>query len=180
MDPPQPPPAGVDPAVAAQMRIMQHMADTMADMHAQMRQERQEMRREREDIRQEMRQEREEIRQEEGRNSNTNSNTSKHHCLHLHHQFHPETSTVSSWAIRHRRSPVLLIHYTLMIGWSLWRKCWLLPNALTGRRFYMLLVVWQVLLLIGGIHTLLPTMLLILSHGRNSLLSSKTAIFLLD
>jgi hypothetical protein len=34
MDPPQPPPVGVDPAIAAQMRIMQQMADTMADMHA--------------------------------------------------------------------------------------------------------------------------------------------------
>jgi hypothetical protein len=64
MDPPQPPPAGANPAVAAQMRIMQQMADTMAVMHAQMRQERQEMHQEREDIRQEMRQEREEIRQE--------------------------------------------------------------------------------------------------------------------
>jgi hypothetical protein len=62
MDPPQPPPTGADPAVAAQMWIMQQMADTMVDMHAQMRQERQEMRQEREDIRQEMRQEREEIR----------------------------------------------------------------------------------------------------------------------
>jgi hypothetical protein len=47
------PPAGADPAVTAQMRIMQQMTDTMADMHAQMR----------EDIRQEMSQEREEIRQ---------------------------------------------------------------------------------------------------------------------
>jgi hypothetical protein len=37
MDPPQSPPAGADPAVAAQMRIMQQMADTMSDMHAQMR-----------------------------------------------------------------------------------------------------------------------------------------------
>jgi hypothetical protein len=50
MDPPQPPQAGADPAVPAQMRIMQQMADTMADMHAQMRQECQEMRQEREDI----------------------------------------------------------------------------------------------------------------------------------
>jgi hypothetical protein len=40
--PPIPPPAGADPTVAAQMRIMQQMADTMVDMHAQMRQERQE------------------------------------------------------------------------------------------------------------------------------------------
>jgi hypothetical protein len=37
MTPPNPPPVGADPAVAAQMQIMQQMADTMADMHAQMR-----------------------------------------------------------------------------------------------------------------------------------------------
>jgi hypothetical protein len=53
MNPSNPPPAGADLAVAAQMRIMQQMADTMADMHAQMRQERQEMCQERE--REEMR-----------------------------------------------------------------------------------------------------------------------------
>jgi hypothetical protein len=34
MNPPNPPPAGVDPTVAAQMRMMQQMADTMVDMHA--------------------------------------------------------------------------------------------------------------------------------------------------
>ena len=50
MDPPNPPPAGTDPAVATQMQIMQQMADTMADMHAQMRQERQELRQEREEM----------------------------------------------------------------------------------------------------------------------------------
>jgi hypothetical protein len=66
MNPPNPPPGGVDPLVAAQMRMMQQMADTMADMRAQMQQERQEMRQEREEIRQELRQEREEIRQERG------------------------------------------------------------------------------------------------------------------
>jgi hypothetical protein len=37
MNPPNPPPVGVDLAVAAQMQIMQQMADSMADMHAQMR-----------------------------------------------------------------------------------------------------------------------------------------------
>jgi hypothetical protein len=47
LNPPNPPPAGADPAFAAQMQIMQQMADTMADMHAQMRQERQEMRQDR-------------------------------------------------------------------------------------------------------------------------------------
>jgi hypothetical protein len=51
MNPPNPPPGGVDPLVAAQMAVMQQMADTMADMRAQMQQERQEMRQEREDIR---------------------------------------------------------------------------------------------------------------------------------
>jgi hypothetical protein len=56
MDPPNPPPAGADPAVTTQMRIVQQMTDTMANMHAQMWQGRQEMRQEREDIRQEMRQ----------------------------------------------------------------------------------------------------------------------------
>jgi hypothetical protein len=55
MDPPNPPPAGVDPAVTAQMRIMQQMADTMVNINAQMRQERQEMRQEREEICQERR-----------------------------------------------------------------------------------------------------------------------------
>ena len=34
MDPPNPPPARADPAVTAQMRIMQQMTDTMADMYA--------------------------------------------------------------------------------------------------------------------------------------------------
>jgi hypothetical protein len=48
MNPPNPPPAGTDPAIAAQMQIIQQMADTMEDMHAQMRQECQEMRQERE------------------------------------------------------------------------------------------------------------------------------------
>jgi hypothetical protein len=62
--PPPPPPVGADPMVAAQMRMMQQMANTMADMCAQMQQERQEMRQEREEIRRELRQEREEIRQE--------------------------------------------------------------------------------------------------------------------
>jgi hypothetical protein len=55
MNPPNPPIDGADPVVAAQMRIMQQMADTMADMHTQMRQEHQEMRQEREEMRQERR-----------------------------------------------------------------------------------------------------------------------------
>jgi hypothetical protein len=44
----------------------------------------------------------------------------------------------------------------------------------------MLLVVLLVLLLIGGILTPLPTMLLILSPGQNLLLSSGTITYLLD
>jgi hypothetical protein len=50
MDPPNPPLAGTDLVVAAQMQMMQQMEDIMVDMHAQMRQERQEMRQERQDM----------------------------------------------------------------------------------------------------------------------------------
>jgi hypothetical protein len=80
MNPLNPPPAGTDPTVAAQMWIMQQMADTMTDMHAQMRQERQDMRQERG----------RRCARSEGRNS------SKYHCHHRHHHFHPGTSTGSS------------------------------------------------------------------------------------
>jgi hypothetical protein len=62
--PPPPPPVGVDPMVAAQMRMMQQIVDTRVDMRAQMRQERQEMRQETEEICRELCQEREEIHQE--------------------------------------------------------------------------------------------------------------------
>jgi hypothetical protein len=55
MNPPNPPPGGVDPLIAAQMRMTQQMANTMVDMRAQMQQECQEMRQEREEIRQELR-----------------------------------------------------------------------------------------------------------------------------
>jgi hypothetical protein len=55
MDPPNPPPAGADPAVAAQIRIMQQMADTMTHMRAQILQERQERCQEREEMHQEQR-----------------------------------------------------------------------------------------------------------------------------
>jgi hypothetical protein len=58
MDPLNPPPARTNPVVAAQMQMLQHMANTMQDMQAQMRQERQEMRQERQEMREEMRQER--------------------------------------------------------------------------------------------------------------------------
>jgi hypothetical protein len=37
MNPPNPPPARTDLVVAAQMQMLQQMADTMVDMHAQIR-----------------------------------------------------------------------------------------------------------------------------------------------
>jgi hypothetical protein len=52
------PPSGTDPVVAAQMQMLQQMANTMTDMQAQMWQEHQEMRQEWQDMREEMRQER--------------------------------------------------------------------------------------------------------------------------
>ena len=57
MNPPNPPLAGTEPVVAAQMQMLQQMANTMMDMQAQMRQEHQEMRWERQEMREEMRQE---------------------------------------------------------------------------------------------------------------------------
>jgi hypothetical protein len=42
-----PPPAGIDPVAAAQMQLLQQMANTMTEMQAQMQQERQEMHQER-------------------------------------------------------------------------------------------------------------------------------------
>ena len=40
MNPPNPPPAGTDPVVAAQMLMLQQMTNTMTEMQAQMRQKR--------------------------------------------------------------------------------------------------------------------------------------------
>jgi hypothetical protein len=39
MNPPNPPPAGTDPVVAAQMQMLQQMANTMNEKQAQMTQE---------------------------------------------------------------------------------------------------------------------------------------------
>jgi hypothetical protein len=58
INPPNPPPAGTDLVVAAQMQMLQRMANTMNEMQAQLRQERQEMRQKRLEMHQEMRQER--------------------------------------------------------------------------------------------------------------------------
>jgi hypothetical protein len=44
MNPMNPPSTRIDPVVAAQMQMLQQMANTMMDMQAQMRQEHQEMR----------------------------------------------------------------------------------------------------------------------------------------
>jgi hypothetical protein len=64
MNPPSnPPPTGTDPVAAAQMQLLQQMANTMTKMQSQMRQERQEMHQERQETRHEMRQERQEMRQ---------------------------------------------------------------------------------------------------------------------
>ena len=109
MNPPNPPRAVTDPAVASQMRIMQQMADTMVDMHAQMWQERQEMCQEREEMCQERERERRCARRGGG-------NSSKHHCHHHHHQFHPRTSTRNLWATSRLPSPAHQIHCMLMIG----------------------------------------------------------------
>jgi hypothetical protein len=56
MNPPNPP--WTNPVVAAQMQMLQQMANTMMVMQAQMRQERQEMHQERQEMQEEMRQER--------------------------------------------------------------------------------------------------------------------------
>jgi hypothetical protein len=58
LNPPNPPPARTDLVVAAQMQMLQQLANTMKDMQAQMRQERQKMCQERQEMREEMRQER--------------------------------------------------------------------------------------------------------------------------
>jgi hypothetical protein len=57
MNPPNPPLAETYSVVAAQMQMLQQMANTMTDMQAQTQQERQEMRQERQEMWEEMRQE---------------------------------------------------------------------------------------------------------------------------
>jgi hypothetical protein len=56
MDPPNPPPVGIDQVVAAQMLVIQLMGDMITKMQNQIRQEHQEIRQDRLDIRQEIRQ----------------------------------------------------------------------------------------------------------------------------
>ena len=56
MNPSDPPPVGIDQVVAAQMMVIQQMANKVTEMQNQIRQERQEIRQDRLEIRQEIRQ----------------------------------------------------------------------------------------------------------------------------
>jgi hypothetical protein len=91
MDPLQPPPAGVDPTVAAQMRMMQQMADTWQICTRRCgRNAKRCARRERTYTRSCVRRERSYDRKG---GCNSNNNSSKYHCHHHHLHFHPGTST---------------------------------------------------------------------------------------
>jgi hypothetical protein len=65
MNPPNPPPAGTDPVVAAQMLVLQQMTNVVNEMQNQIRQERQEMHQDRLEMRQAMRQARLERQQQQ-------------------------------------------------------------------------------------------------------------------
>jgi hypothetical protein len=56
MNPPNPPPVGINQVVVAQMLVIQLMADMVTEIQNQIRQERQEIRQDRLEIRQEIRQ----------------------------------------------------------------------------------------------------------------------------
>ena len=56
MNPPDPPPVGIDQVVAAQMLVIQQMANIVTEMQNQRRQEREEIRQDRLGIRPEIRQ----------------------------------------------------------------------------------------------------------------------------
>jgi hypothetical protein len=56
MNPPNPPPVGIDQVVAAQMLVIQLMADMVTEMQNQIRQEREEIRQDQLEIRREIRQ----------------------------------------------------------------------------------------------------------------------------
>jgi hypothetical protein len=79
MNPPDPPPVGIDQVVAAQMLVIQQMAGVVNKMQNQIRQERQEIRRGRLEMRQAIRQARLERQQQ------------RPHYLHHHHQLHQAT-----------------------------------------------------------------------------------------
>ena len=52
MNPPNPPPTGTNPVVAAQMLVLQQMTNTVDEMQNQIRQQREEIRQVRQEIRQ--------------------------------------------------------------------------------------------------------------------------------
>jgi hypothetical protein len=56
MNPPNPPPVGINQVVATQMMIIQQMANIVSELKAQIRQEREEIRQDRLEIRREIRQ----------------------------------------------------------------------------------------------------------------------------
>jgi uncharacterized coiled-coil protein SlyX len=56
MNPPNPPPVGIDQVVAAQRLVIQQLTDMVTEMQNQIRQEREEIRQVRLEIRQEIRQ----------------------------------------------------------------------------------------------------------------------------
>jgi hypothetical protein len=51
MNPPNPPPVGIDQVVATQMMVIQQMANMVTDLQNQIRQEREEIRQDRLEIR---------------------------------------------------------------------------------------------------------------------------------
>jgi hypothetical protein len=65
MNPPNPPPVGIDQVVATQMLVIQQLTDMVTEMQNQIRQEREEIRQDRLEIRQEIRQARLERRQQQ-------------------------------------------------------------------------------------------------------------------
>jgi hypothetical protein len=65
MNPPNPPPVGIDKVVAAQMMVIQQMANIVTEMQNQIRQEHHEIRQDRLEIRQEIGQERFERQQQQ-------------------------------------------------------------------------------------------------------------------
>jgi hypothetical protein len=163
MNPLNPPPAGADPAVVAYMRIMQHMADTMADMHARMRQEHQEMRHEREEMRQERR-----VQQQQAPLPPPPPPLPPRD-KHREFMSHKSPTFASSPDPLHADDWLKSVEKMLNIALCSDREKVLYASGrLTG------------LLLIGGILTSLPTMLLILSHAQNLILSSGTITYLLD
>jgi hypothetical protein len=65
MNPPNPPPFGIDQVVATQMMLIQQMANMVTELQNQIRQEREEIRQDRLEIRQEIRQARLERQQQQ-------------------------------------------------------------------------------------------------------------------